>query len=233
MQQTQKRVLAEIWERRNPDIRSGPRTTDHAGVDHRKGKPASRRAQPGCVSIRQPTAAEIKAAVGSRPSSTGWSAAREPWVGRSSVPKFSSRRPIILCIEGLPPGPIANPGCLAEAAAIPARTRDLFFVADGTGGHAFTETYDQHQKNVVKLRTMEKADSERHGRTDRPIRRWRPRVDGAPTGGQGRRPKKPAGSAALRSPGRAVDGAPPGFSNNARMQAHAGTEFHIGRSRTR
>ena len=60
-------------------------------------------------------------------------------------------------IEGLPPGPIANPGRASlEATANPARTRDLFFVADGTGGHSFTETYDQHQKGVAKLRAMEK-----------------------------------------------------------------------------
>ena len=43
-----------------------------------------------------------------------------------------------------------------QATANPARTRDLFFVADGTGGHTFTETYDQHLKNVSKLRVLEK-----------------------------------------------------------------------------
>ena len=60
-------------------------------------------------------------------------------------------------IEGLPPGPIANPGRASlEATANPARTRDLFFVADGTGGHTFTENYDEHQKGVAKLRAMEK-----------------------------------------------------------------------------
>jgi UPF0755 protein len=61
-------------------------------------------------------------------------------------------------IDGLPPGPITNPGRAAlEAAANPARTRDLYFVADGTGGHVFSETYEQHQKNVLRLRHLEAA----------------------------------------------------------------------------
>ncbi|MGB0507471.1 MAG: endolytic transglycosylase MltG [Pikeienuella sp.] len=61
-------------------------------------------------------------------------------------------------IDRLPPGPIANPGRETIVATLnPAETKALFFVADGTGGHAFAETLRQHEKNVAAWRKIERA----------------------------------------------------------------------------
>jgi UPF0755 protein len=158
MQQTQKRVIAEIWERRNPDIpiKTPDQLVTLASIVEKETGKADERSRVAAVFVNrlrqriklQSDPTIIYGLVG------GKGTLGRP-IKRSEIQQPSPYNTYV--VDGLPPGPIANPGRASlEAAANPARTRDLFFVADGTGGHAFTETYDQHQKNVAKLRTMEK-----------------------------------------------------------------------------
>ena len=58
-------------------------------------------------------------------------------------------------IYGLPRGPISNPGRASlEAVLHPMDTKDVYFVADGKGGHVFSATYKEHQKNVQNWRQV-------------------------------------------------------------------------------
>ena len=97
-------------------------------------------------------------------------------------------------IPGLPPGAIANPGRASlEAVANPSRTRDIFFVADGTGGHAFAETLEQHNRNVARWRQIES--------------------------GQGGAQPVPPAPPALQRPGQRSDIVPPAFAAPAQADA--------------
>jgi UPF0755 protein len=158
MQQTQKRVLAEIWERRNPDIpvRSPEALVTLASIIEKETGKADERSRVAAVFVNR---LRQKIKLQSDPTIiyglVGGKGTLGRPIKRSEIQQPSPYNTYV--VDGLPPGPIANPGRASlEAAANPARTRDLFFVADGTGGHTFTETYDQHQKNVAKLRALEK-----------------------------------------------------------------------------
>src|ERR1700732_2291918 len=200
MQQAQKRVLAEIWERRSPDlpIKTPEQLVTLASIVEKETGKADERSRVAAVFVNrlrqriklQSDPTIIYGLVGGR------GTLGRP-IKRSEIQQPSPYNTYV--VEGLPPGPIANPGRASlEAAANPARTRDLFFVADGTGGHAFTETYDQHQKNVAKLRTMEKQiqnDTVEPADDAQPPPAGTP-VDAAAPTAKPAAPKKPARNAA-------------------------------------
>ncbi|SEM72778.1 endolytic transglycosylase MltG [Bradyrhizobium sp. OK095] len=158
MQQSHKRVLAEIWDRRSQDVpvKTPEQLVTLASiVEKETGKPDERSRVAAVFTNRLKQKIKLQSDPTIIYGLVGGKGTLGRPIKRSEITQPSPYNTYV--IEGLPPGPIANPGRASlEAAANPARTRDLFFVADGTGGHAFTETYDAHQKNVAKLRAMEK-----------------------------------------------------------------------------
>src|SRR5246127_1186479 len=158
MQAAQRRLVADIWEHRSAEVpvKSPEQLVTLASIVEKETGRADERSRVAAVFVNR---LKQKIKLQSDPTIiyglVGGKGTLGRPIKRSEITQPSPYNTYV--IDGLPPGPIANPGRASlEATANPARTRDLFFVADGTGGHAFTETYDQHAKNVAKLRAMEK-----------------------------------------------------------------------------
>jgi UPF0755 protein len=172
MQHEQRRMVQETWERRSPDlpIENPDQLVILASIIEKETSKPEERTRVAAVFVNrlkqrmklQSDPTIIYGIVG----------------GKGSLGRPITRSDIELktryntyVIDGLPPGPIANPGRASlEAAANPARTKELYFVADGTGGHTFSESLDQHQKGVARLRQIEaqQKDAKEQGADTQP-----------------------------------------------------------------
>jgi len=157
MQQAHRRVLQEVWERRTPDlpVRTPEQLVILASIIEKETSKPEERTRVAAVFVNR---LKQRRRLESDPTIIYGLVGGKGSLGHP-ITRSEKDRPTpynTYLIDGLPPGPIANPGRASlEAAANPARTRELFFVADGAGGHAFAETFDQHQKNVARLRVIE------------------------------------------------------------------------------
>jgi UPF0755 protein len=161
MEQADKRALQEIWEHRDPELplKSPQELVTLASiVEKETGKPDERSRVAAVFVNRLHRHMRLQ----SDPTIIYGLVGGKGALGHSIL-KSEKEQPTpynTYTIDGLPPGPIGNPGRASlEAAAKPARTKELYFVADGTGGHVFSENYEQHQKNVTKLRHMEQGEA--------------------------------------------------------------------------
>ena len=158
MAKTQTKAVEEIWKARSPDlpIKSPWEMVTLASIVEKETGKTEERPRVAGVFINR---LDKHMRLGSDPTIVYGLALGKGTLGRSiTKADLNQSTPYnTYLIDGLPPGPICNPGKAAlEAVAKPARSKDLYFVADGTGGHAFAETLDQHNKNVARWRQIEK-----------------------------------------------------------------------------
>ncbi len=165
MQDDQKRVLDQVWARRPADttLRSPYELVTLASIVEKETGKADERPRVAGVFINR---LQKHMKLQSDPTIVYGLVGGKGTLGRGIL-RSEVERPTAYntyVIEGLPPGPIANPGRAAlEAVISPSRTKDLYFVADGTGGHTFAETLDQHNRNVVRWRQIEREAREKQG----------------------------------------------------------------------
>ena len=157
MQQAHRRVLQEVWERRVQDlpVKTPEQLVILASiVEKETGRPDERTRVAAVFVNRLKNRMRLQSDPTIIYGLTGGKGALGRPILKSEIEQPTPYNTYV--VDGLPPGPIANPGRASlEAAASPARTKELYFVADGTGGHVFSENYAEHQKNVVRLRGIE------------------------------------------------------------------------------
>jgi len=157
MQQAHRRVLQEVWERRVQDlpVKTPEQLVTLASiVEKETGKPDERTRVAAVFVNRLRTKMRLQSDPTIIYGLTGGKGSLGRPILRSEIEQATPYNTYV--VDGLPPGPIANPGRASlEAAANPARTKELYFVADGTGGHVFSDNYAEHQKNVSRLRGIE------------------------------------------------------------------------------
>jgi len=157
MQQAHRRVLQEVWERRVQDlpVKTPEQLVTLASiVEKETGKPDERTRVAAVFVNRLKTKMRLQSDPTIIYGLTGGKGSLGRPILRSEIEQATPYNTYV--VDGLPPGPIANPGRASlEAAANPARTKELYFVADGSGGHVFSDNYAEHQKNVSRLRGIE------------------------------------------------------------------------------
>ena len=158
MQEGEKKLLDRVWAQRNPDLplRSPHEMVTLASIVEKETGKADERPRVAGVFINR---LNKRMRLQSDPTIVYGLVGGRGTLGRgilaSELQKWTPYN--TYAIDGLPPGPIANPGRAAlEAVANPSRTQELFFVADGTGGHVFASTLDEHNRNVVRWRQIER-----------------------------------------------------------------------------
>ena len=158
MQAEQKKVLADVWAHRSPEtpIRSPFELVTLASIVEKETGRADERPRVAGVFVNR---LAHNMPLQSDPTIVYGLVGGKGTLGRGILKsEIEQKTPYNTYTNpGLPPGPIANPGKAAlEAVANPSRTKDLYFVADGTGGHAFSDNLDQHRLNVLRWRQIEK-----------------------------------------------------------------------------
>lgn len=163
MQQAHRRVLQDVWEHRMPDlpVRTPEQLVTLASIIEKETGRPDERTRVAAVFVNR---LKARMRLQSDPTIiyglTGGKGSLGRPILKSEIEQPTPYNTYI--IDGLPPGPIANPGRASlEAAANPARTKELYFVADGNGGHLFSDNYAEHQKNVARLRGIEHSNGGR------------------------------------------------------------------------